>query len=89
MPVLDLVICNRRGLHARAAAKFVRLADSFDCRVAVARDGQTVEGNSIMGLMMLAAAPGCSIRVSTQGPEEDAALAALRRLVETGFDETD
>ncbi|XBQ03675.1 MAG: HPr family phosphocarrier protein [Stappia sp.] len=85
----DLTIVNRRGLHARASAKLVRLVEGFDAQVSVTRDGQTVGGTSIMGLMMLAASPGCCIRVSASGPEADAALAAIRDLVESGFGETD
>lgn len=82
-----LTICNSRGLHARAAAKFVKLAESFDARVTVARDGQAVDGVSIMGLMMLAAGPGSTIEVSAQGGEAQAALDAIEALVSQGFHE--
>ncbi len=82
-------IVNRRGLHARAAAKFVKTAEMFDATVAVSRNGQTVSGISIMGLMMLAAAPGTEIDISVSGPARDQALDALRTLVENGFDEED
>ena len=71
-----MVICNQRGLHARAAARFVKLAEQFESEVWVERDGQSVSGRSIMGLMMLAAGPGSPIL-----------LAALARLVESKFDE--
>ncbi|WP_417769609.1 HPr family phosphocarrier protein [Stappia sp.] len=85
----DLRIVNRRGLHARASAKLVKLVETFDADVVVMKDGQSVGGTSIMGLMMLAASPGCSIRVSTTGVEAEAALAAIAELVENGFGETD
>ena len=85
----DLKIVNRRGLHARASAKLVKLVETFDAEVVVMKDGQSVGGNSIMGLMMLAASPGCSIRVSATGAEAEDALAAIAELVESGFGETD
>jgi phosphocarrier protein HPr len=80
-------ICNERGLHARASAKFVKLSGEFDAEVTVTRDGQTVDARSIMGLMMLAAGPGCSIDIIAEGPEADAAVAALAELVLARFDE--
>ena len=85
----DLKIVNRRGLHARASAKLVKLVETFDAEVVVMKDGQSVGGNSIMGLMMLAAAPGCCIRIETRGPDADAALEALVALVADGFGERD
>ncbi|GAB4517622.1 MAG: HPr family phosphocarrier protein [Roseibium sp.] len=85
----DLTIVNRRGLHARASAKLVKLVETFAAEVLVSKDGQTVGGTSIMGLMMLAASPGCSIRVSVSGTDADAALEAISELVESGFGETD
>lgn len=85
----DLTICNQRGLHARAAAKFVKLAGDFDAEVTVTKDGTSVTGTSIMGLMMLAAAKGTSIRVEAEGPQAEDALQALSGLVADGFDETD
>jgi len=84
-----LTIVNRRGLHARASAKFVKLAESFNAEVRVIKDGQTVGGTSIMGLMTLAAAPGCCISVEADGPEAEAALDAIAALVAAGFDEED
>ena len=75
-----LLIRNRRGLHARASAKFVQLAGTFDADVEVSKDGQTVGGTSIMGLMMLAASPGCSIAVTARGPEAAALMQALEDL---------
>lgn len=85
----DLTIVNRRGLHARASAKLVKLVETFTAEVQVSKDGQTVGGTSIMGLMMLAASPGCCIRVSVSGSDADAALAAIAALVESGFGEDD
>ena len=85
----SLTICNRRGLHARASAKFVKCAETFQSEITVSKDGQTVGGTSIMGLMMLAAAPGCSIDVSASGPDAGDAVEALAALVEGGFGEED
>lgn len=85
----ELTIVNRRGLHARASAKLVKLVEGFDADVEVSKDGQTVGGTSIMGLMMLAASPGCCITVRVSGLEAEAALAAICALVEDGFGETD
>ena len=82
-----VVIANRRGLHARAAAKFVKLAGSFDTVVSVARDDVVVCGVSIMGLMMLAAAPGAEIELRASGRQAAQAIAALAELVGNGFDE--
>ena len=87
MTVSTVEICNRRGLHARAAAKFVKLAAEFDADVTVSKDGQSVSGESIMGLMMLAAGIGSSIGISAEGADADRALAALTELVSNGFDE--
>lgn len=81
------LIGNRRGLHARAAAKFVKTASGFDADVAVTCNGTRVSGLSILGLMMLAAGPGTEIRIETAGSDAAAALAALVRLVDGGFDE--
>lgn len=80
-------ICNRRGLHARASARFVRTAEHFDAEIRVTKDGVTVGGTSIMGLMMLAASPGSTIFVQARGPQARQALEALETLVCTGFDE--
>jgi phosphocarrier protein HPr len=81
-------IHNRRGLHARAAARFVKLAWEFDAEVTVAKNGTRVSGRSIMGLMMLAAGPGTEIELSATGPDARAALDALAALVDGGFDES-
>ena len=80
-------ITNRRGLHARASAKFVTLASSFDAEVTVAHDGNAVTGTSIMGLMMLAAAMGDEIVISATGPEAEAAVSKLVGLVMDKFGE--
>ena len=80
-------IVNKRGLHARASAKFVKLAATFDAEVRVSKDGQTVDARSIMGLMMLAAAPGCCIDIVAEGEQADAAVEALVGLVAARFDE--
>lgn len=72
-----LTIRNKRGLHARASAKFVQLAESFDAEITVTKGEQSVGGTSIMGLMMLAAAPGCDITVDATGPDADKALSAV------------
>jgi phosphocarrier protein len=80
-------IINERGLHARASAKFVKLATSFDAEITVQREGQTVDARSIMGLMMLAAGIGASIEITADGPEAAAALEALCDLVGNRFEE--
>ncbi|HEX2561514.1 HPr family phosphocarrier protein [Phenylobacterium sp.] len=80
-------IINQRGLHARASAKFVKMAAGFDAEVTVTKDGTTVDARSIMGLMMLAAGPGAEIEIAAEGPEAEAALEALSQLVANRFDE--
>ncbi len=82
-----VTICNQRGLHARAAAKFVKLADSFDAEIMVGRSGLSVSGGSIMGLMMLAATPGSDLEIQAGGPDAKAAIEALTTLVAAGFNE--
>lgn len=82
-----LLITNKRGLHARAAAKFVQCAGSFTADITVLKDGQSVSGRSIMGLMMLAASPGSSIEVTADGADAEAAVAAIAALVDGKFDE--
>ncbi len=84
-----VTIVNRRGLHARASARFVKCAEGFDCEVTVTKDGQSVGGTSIMGLMTLAAAPGSTIEMQAEGPQAEAALDALSALVADGFGEED
>jgi phosphocarrier protein len=85
--VRTVEIVNKRGLHARASAKFVKLAGTFDAEVRVSKDGQTVDARSIMGLMMLAAGPGCSIDIEADGAEAEAAVTALQELVAGRFEE--
>lgn len=82
-----LTICNKRGLHARASARFVRTAECFDAEVEVTKDDTTVGGTSIMGLMMLAAGPGSTVLVQARGPQAREALDAIIELVSNGFDE--
>jgi phosphocarrier protein HPr len=83
----NVTICNSRGLHARAAAKFVTVAGKFDADITVHRDGTTVSGRSIMGLMMLAAGIGCEIVLSAVGPAAEEAISSLVSLVEAKFEE--
>jgi phosphocarrier protein HPr len=87
--VRELKICNRKGLHARASAKFVQTAEKFDAEVRVTRCGETVGGTSIMGLMMLAAAPGTTIIVEATGKEAAQVVEALAVLVDSRFGEGD
>lgn len=80
-------ILNKRGLHARASAKFVRLASAYEAEVLVSKDGQSVDARSIMGLMMLAAGPGSAIHIAAEGEQAAEALDALCALVAARFDE--
>jgi len=87
-----LVICNKKGLHARASAKFVQTVEKFDAEVRVKRCGEsseTVGGTSIMGLMMLSAAPGTSIKIEATGREAAEVVEALALLIESRFGEVD
>ena len=83
----ELMIINKRGLHARASAKFVQLVERFKADIWVTRNGETVGGTSIMGLMMLSAGPGTSIVVSATGPEAEPALEAITELIASKFNE--
>lgn len=86
----SVVIPNQRGLHARAAAKFVQVVARFpQAKIQVSKDGQTVNGESIMGLMMLAGTQGSSIEITAAGTEAQAAMAALIELVEGKFGESE
>jgi len=87
--VRKATICNRRGLHARASAKFVQMVEKFDAEIRVMRNGETVGGTSIMGLMMLAASPGTTITIEATGPDAAAAVEALTALVNSRFGEDD
>ena len=80
-------ICNTRGLHARASAKFVKLASSFEAEIRVTRDGSIVDARSIMGLLMLGAGNGCVIDIAAEGVDAEAAVAALADLVARRFEE--
>ena len=82
-----VTIVNKLGLHARAAAKLVTLASSFSCEIDISRDGQSVNGKSIMGVMMLAASRGTSIVITASGHDEDKAAASLEELVRDRFGE--
>jgi phosphocarrier protein len=84
---MTVEIVNERGLHARASAKFVKTAAQFDAEITVTREGQTVDAQSIMGLMMLGAGPGSHIDISAQGPDSASAVEALASLVAERFDE--
>src|SRR6516225_6815488 len=77
----EVTIVNKRGLHARASAAFVKTAEQYDAEIYVTKDGQTVNGGSIMGLLMLGASPGSIILIETEGPEAEEALEALTALV--------
>ena len=80
-------ICNSRGLHARASAKFVKLASEYEADIRVTRDGVTVNALSIMGLLTLGAGNGCGLTIAAEGPDAETAVAALRDLVARRFDE--
>jgi len=83
----EIPIINKRGLHARASAKFVKMVEGFDAEITVTRGGESVGGNSIMGLMMLSAGPGTTITVSATGVDAEAAVTALAQLVGSKFNE--
>jgi phosphocarrier protein HPr len=84
----SVTVVNQLGLHARAAAKFVHTAGRFAAHILVARGQREVDGKSIMGLLLLAAARGSAIRITADGADEEEALAALCELIKRGFDET-
>jgi phosphocarrier protein len=83
----SVTICNQRGLHARAAARFVKLAFEYDAEIMVTKAGASVSGRSIMGLMMLAAGPGSTVDLSATGPDAACAIDALVALITGGFNE--
>lgn len=87
VPHRRLLIVNKKGLHARASAKFVQVVDRFDATVEVSRAGETVGGRSIMGLLTLGAAKGTTITVTAQGQDAEASLAAIEDLIATRFGE--
>ncbi len=84
-----LEICNKKGLHARASAKFVQTVEKFDAEVKVKRGNEVVGGTSIMGLMMLSAGPGATITIEASGPEAAAAMEAIQTLIASRFGEED
>jgi phosphocarrier protein len=83
----SVIVVNQLGMHARAAAKFVHVAARFEAQVRVARDRREMDGKSIMGILLLAAAQGSTITISADGADETDAVAALTALVESGFGE--
>lgn len=83
----DVTIVNQLGVHARAAAKFVHLASRFESRIRVSRDTRDMDGKSILGILLLAAARGTAITIAAEGPDEQEAVTALVALVESGFGE--
>lgn len=88
MPRKDFTITNQLGIHARPAAQFVKIANSFPCDIRVEKDDDEIDGKSILGLMMLAAGHGSVITVTTEGDQENEALAALGDLIEKDFEES-
>lgn len=87
MPTKEFTINNKLGIHARPAAQFVKTANTYDAEVTVEKDGEEVDGKSIMGLMMLAAGHGSVLTVTTEGSDEDVALQALGDLISRNFEE--
>ncbi|MFV0321183.1 MAG: HPr family phosphocarrier protein [Alphaproteobacteria bacterium] len=87
MPQAKILICNDKGLHARAASRFARTANQFDSKITVSANGMSAMASSIMGLMMLTAAKGCEIHINAEGPQAEEAINALVELVEAGFHE--
>ena len=83
----SVTVTNELGMHARAAARFVNLATRFESQIRVGRDTRVMDGKSIMGILLLAAARGTTITISADGPDEASAIDALARLVESGFGE--
>jgi phosphocarrier protein len=83
----DVVVCNKLGIHARPAAQFVRTANKFKCDIFVEKDGEKVNGKSIMGLMMLAAGPGSKLVIYCEGDDCEEATAELEALIKRKFDE--
>src|SRR5256885_12519554 len=83
----DLIVVNKLGIHARPAALFVKTANRFTCDIFVEKDGEKVNGKSIMGLMMLAAGPGSKLTIHAQGPDASKAIAEIESLLKRKFDE--
>ena len=87
MPFRDVTVKNKLGIHARPAAQFVKTASKFSCEIKVEKGDEEVDGKSIMGLMMLAAGHGATLRITTEGDDEEDALDRLKSLVEDNFEE--
>ena len=87
MVTKELVVVNKLGIHARPAAMFVRTANKYECKVFVEKDGETVNGKSIMGLMMLAAGPGSKINIKADGKDADDVIRDLESLLKSKFNE--
>jgi len=87
MPSKEITITNKLGIHARPAAQFVKTANGFDADITVEKDGEEIDGKSIMGLMMLAAGHGSIITITTEGPQAQESLVALVALVERDFED--
>jgi phosphocarrier protein HPr len=85
--IKDMIIVNKLGVHARPAAMFVKVANKFDAEIYVEKDGERINGKSIMGLMMLAAGPGCKIRVIAEGADATQAVIDIEALLKRKFDE--
>lgn len=87
MPTQEITVTNKLGIHARPAAQLVKKSNTFDAEITVEKDGEEVDGKSIMGLMMLAAGHGSVITVTTEGPQADEALKAIIELISNDFEE--
>lgn len=87
MPTQEITITNKLGIHARPAAQFVKTANGFDAEITVEKDGEEIDGKSIMGLMMLAAGHGSVLTITTEGPQAQEALEALISLVQRDFED--
>jgi len=87
MPSKEFTINNKLGIHARPAAQLVKTANQFDADITIEKDGEEADGKSIMGLMMLAAGHGSILTVSTEGPQDQEALEAIGKLIESDFEE--
>ncbi len=87
MPTQEITVTNKLGIHARPAAQLVKKSNSFDAEITVEKDGEEVDGKSIMGLMMLAAGHGSLITITTEGPQADEALKAIVELVSNDFED--
>lgn len=89
MPSRDVTIVNRKGLHARSAAKLVAVCKNYSCKIELVHDSKSADGNSVMSLMMLAAGLGTQLQVCTDGDDAEQALTAVCALIESGFEELD